>query len=186
MKNALYKTFLVVCAAFSIGVLGRLITLGSGPSSNPTLYGHAVKVSWISSEHKRGDFVDTKSNIFERHFLTKRIIGFPGETIYTPDGCTLYINGEKYEEPYIPEKCSDLMYKAYAGKTWVLGEDEYFLAGDNRNNSGDSRYYGPFKGEQIDNRKMLFMICFPDQEYNYLTIRWGSDASHALVFGKKN
>ena len=93
MKNVLYKTLVVGCAVFAIGVLGRLITLGSGPSSNPTLYGHVVKVSWISSEHKRGDFIDTKSNIFERNFLTKRIIGFPGETIYTPD-----IRGAIYPE----------------------------------------------------------------------------------------
>ena len=68
------------------------------------------------------------------HF--KRIIGLPGETIQIISG-RVYINGEILEEPIETEK---MLNAGLAQEPITLGENEYFLLGDNRNNSEDSRY----------------------------------------------
>jgi len=66
--------------------------------------------------------------------VVKRIIGLPGETIEVREG-TVYINGEALDEPYVNEA------PRYSG-TWTLGVDQYFVLGDNRNQSYDSADYG--------------------------------------------
>jgi len=90
-------------------------------------------------ELQRGDIVvflypqdQTKSYI-------KRIVGLPGETIEIKDG-KVYINGNQIEEPYLsPDYASqDTMPAPVA-----IPPDNYFVLGDNRNNSSDSRYWGP-------------------------------------------
>ena len=78
----------------------------------------------------------------------KRVVGLPGDHVVVDD-CTIYINGEKLDEPYmadIPETQSTAIYQ-YTDV--ILGEDEYFVCGDNRRYSGDSRNYGPIKYEDI-------------------------------------
>ncbi|MCF0142589.1 MAG: signal peptidase I [Parasporobacterium sp.] len=84
--------------------------------------------------------------------LIKRVIAIPGDTIDIHDG-EVYLNGEKLYEPYIQgvtepnnEMPADFTYPI------TLGEDEYFVMGDNREHSSDSRVYGiihisQFKGE---------------------------------------
>ena len=74
----------------------------------------------------------------------KRVIGLPGETVSISKGY-VYRNGDRLEEPYISEnrrKIEDM-------QPVTLGEDEYFVMGDNRINSKDSRYVGPLKRDDI-------------------------------------
>ena len=73
--------------------------------------------------------------------FVKRVIGVPGDTIEVNEG-VLTVNGVQYEEPYLsPERILSFS-RAANNFTVTLGEDEYFVMGDNRDNSNDSRRVG--------------------------------------------
>lgn len=77
-------------------------------------------------------------------YCIKRLIGMPGDIIAIANGQTI-LNGEPLDEPYVTRvKEDDFMPPV------VLGEDEYFVMGDNRANSHDCRSIGPLKGDAID------------------------------------
>ncbi len=80
--------------------------------------------------------------------LIKRIIGLPGETVEIRDGL-VYINGQPLEEPYINAA------PRYTGEPIVLGPDEYYVLGDNRNNSRDSHSFGAVSRDHIMGRAWL-------------------------------
>lgn len=77
--------------------------------------------------------------------FVKRVIGLPGDTIQIQNN-VVYRNGEATDEPYLtPERNQDPRNDIL--EPFVLGEDEYFVAGDNRDNSHDSRnYYSSWTG----------------------------------------
>ena len=88
-----------------------------------------VEVSPNSIQYKLFNVTETHEN------YVKRIIGLPGETIEIKDGVT-YIDGVEYDEPYLKEEPIKEDFGPY-----VVPEDCYFVMGDNRNNSKDSRYW---------------------------------------------
>lgn len=79
--------------------------------------------------------------------LIKRVIGMPGETLEISDG-KVYINGKILDEPYVN---NDSMIRGDTGKT-VIPARQYFVMGDNRNNSDDSRDEGPVDDKHIRGR----------------------------------
>ena len=94
------------------------------------------KLTYRFEDPQRFDIIVFPFRYAEKTFYIKRIIGLPGETVYIDEAGTIYINGEILEETYGKEVITD-PGRAYEPVT--LGEDEYFVMGDNRNNSSDSR-----------------------------------------------
>ncbi len=76
----------------------------------------------------------------------KRVVGLPGDVVELRDGY-MYINGVKYDEPYINDEYRAGRLNSFGGYT--VPEGKYFVLGDHRNNSNDSRSIGPLDGEMI-------------------------------------
>ena len=86
--------------------------------------------------------------VFEKGsgIIIKRVVGLPGEVINVSSDGNIYINGEKYESKFGGAYRED---GTYVGKDITLGDDEYYLLGDNRAVSYDSRMFGPVSKMQI-------------------------------------
>ncbi len=97
------------------------------------------RVNYMLGTPSRGDIVvfHYPRNV-EQDYI-KRVIGLPGETVELRNQ-QVYINGQLLEEPYINEPCEPSRCR---DESWQLGADEYFVMGDNRNHSQDSRVFGP-------------------------------------------
>ncbi len=112
----------------------------SGPSMQPTLHDGdnliVDKISYRFTDPKRYDIIVFPYRYQDDTFYIKRIIGLPGETVQIINGY-VYINGElREDEVYGAEVMEDA---GIASEPITLGEDEYFVLGDNRNHSSDSR-----------------------------------------------
>ncbi len=110
-------------AQFDLGLFDFVPFFDAGDDSTHHLFGGPERGDVVVFESPKGR---------DRDFI-KRIIGVPGDKVEIRDG-VVYINGEPLDEPYIDSqtRCS--------GKcSWVIPDDQYFVLGDNRNNSSDSR-----------------------------------------------
>ena len=143
------RDYLVLIAiALSIAILfTRFIAIRSvveGSSMNPTLTDRdnvlVNRVTYSFSEPQRFDIVVFELKNEPGTFYIKRVIGLPGETVTIHDG-QVYINGEFLEDDIYGNAPIQRAGRAAEGVT--LGEGEYFVMGDNRNNSLDSRFNEP-------------------------------------------
>ena len=111
------------------------------------------KLSYRFSDPKRFDIIVFPPTGKKEYYI-KRIIGLPGETVQIDENGNIYINGELLEENYGAETIQN---PGRAANPITLGDDEYFVMGDNRNNSKDSRSeeVGNVKRSQIIGRAWL-------------------------------
>lgn len=93
------------------------------------------KITYRFSDPKRYDIIVFPYQYEENTYFIKRIIGLPGETVQIVDGI-IYIDGEALQESYGREVMKNSVWQQIQV---TLGEDEYFVLGDNRNDSTDSR-----------------------------------------------
>lgn len=94
------------------------------------------RLAYKFSEPKRGDIIIFKFPDDETQNYVKRVIGLPNDIVQIKNG-RVYINGEELDEPYI----KDYILDDGETYTYIVPEDSYFMLGDNRNNSKDSRYW---------------------------------------------
>ena len=139
LSTSLYLLVVLCLVYLVIHFVGQR-TQVSGSSMEPQLRHEdnliVDKITYRFREPERFDIIVFPFEYEDNTFYIKRIIGLPGETVQIDRDGNIFINGEILEEGYGKEVIQE-PGRAYEPIT--LGEDEYFVLGDNRNNSSDSR-----------------------------------------------
>ncbi|MCD8363954.1 MAG: signal peptidase I [Lachnospiraceae bacterium] len=178
-KRSIFREFLsfvlyvaaVVLATFLIIHFVGQRTYVSGSSMENTLSDGdnliVDKLTYRFSDPQRFDIIVFPYRYEENTYFIKRIIGLPGETVQIVDG-TIYIDGEELIESYGREVIRN---SGLASDPITLGEDEYFVLGDNRNDSTDSRdpSVGLISREEIIGR--AFIRIWPLSKFGILRHR---------------
>lgn len=139
ISNIIYVVVVLAITIFIICFVGQR-TKVDGDSMYPTLHDKdnliVDKISYRFHDPERFDIIIFPYQGSNKVFYIKRIIGLPGETVQIDYDGNIYINGEILEEDYGYET---ILNPGIAAEPITLGDDEYFVLGDNRNNSNDSR-----------------------------------------------
>lgn len=156
----------LISTVFIAGVVSIIVntfiglTTVQGSSMEPTLYtGNKLiidKISKITNKIDRGDIIvfDTtpEKTRKDKIFYIKRVIGVGGDKIEIKNG-DVYVNGKMIEESYADKENS------LDNLTMIVPEGNYFVLGDNRDNSNDSRYFGTILHNQITGK--ISMQIYP-------------------------
>ena len=130
----------VLCAAYLIiTYVGQRTQVSGSSMETPLSDGDNLlvdKITYRFSEPKRFDIIVFPFQYDTDTYYIKRIIGMPGETVQIDYDGNIYINGSLLKESYGREVIQN---PGRAAEPITLGKDEYFVMGDNRNNSSDSR-----------------------------------------------
>ena len=151
-----FETVVIINAKVPTGSMIETI------NENDRLVG--LRLAYVGSEPKRGDIVIFKYPDDESTKFVKRVIGLPGETVSFENG-DVYIDGELLDEPYIREPHSTM---AVTETQYTVPEGSYFMLGDNRRNSKDSRWW---TNTFVTKKKILAKVMFRywDGENNKLS-----------------
>ncbi|MEK7559694.1 MAG: signal peptidase I [Patescibacteria group bacterium] len=121
------------------------------------------EISYRFKEPKRGDVIIFNPPVGQHIFFIKRIIGLPGETIKIENGKVILGGAQRamLEESYLPEGT-----KTIPDISIKLSQNEYFVLGDNRGRSLDSRTWGALKKDDITGR--AFLRLWPLSQINII------------------
>ncbi|MFM2339632.1 MAG: hypothetical protein RLZZ360_268 [Candidatus Parcubacteria bacterium] len=123
------------------------------------------QVSYKLHEPKRGDVIIFRYPKDPSKFFIKRVIGLPGDTV-TIESSTVTIKNEANPEGFTLDEPYIKSMRNRSDMTETLGEREYFVMGDNRDQSSDSRVWGVLQEERIIGR--AFVRLFPPNTFDYL------------------
>jgi len=168
--KAIYSLIETILVALVLAIVLYLFIMTPhevvGSSMHPTYkngeFLMANKITYRVSEPKRGDVIIFKYS--DTADFIKRIIGVPGDEVMIKDG-KIYVNGELLNESaYLdPSVITNGGSYLHEGQTIKLNEDEYFVCGDNRSNSSDSRDFGPIKKGAIKGK--AWIVYYPFSEF---------------------
>ncbi|MBO4347617.1 MAG: signal peptidase I [Lachnospiraceae bacterium] len=162
LKTSLYLLGLLLLALFIVTFIGQR-TIVDGTSMCDTLSDKdnliVDKITYRFRNPERFEVIVFPYQKEKRNYFIKRVIGLPGETVYIDEDGNIFINDVLLEENFGRERIED---PGIAINPIVLGEDEYFVMGDNRNDSFDSRFtaVGNIKKENIIGRAWLRIYPF--------------------------
>jgi signal peptidase I len=167
IKNFLIELIETLVTSFAILLLIYLFIafpeVVFGASMEPTLHtGERILVERLTNrfgEYERGDVVVLNPPGNDSDDYVKRVIGMPGEIVKVID-CNVYVSkdGKKYvlQEPYLDEStCTIGGLTLRNGRSVILDENDYFVLGDNRSRSADSRVFGLVEEERILGKVVL-------------------------------
>lgn len=196
------RTFLVQTFVITSGSMEDTLLVGDMLVVNRAAIGSRVPATNLRipgySRPERGDVLVFDPPHEERLKLIKRLVGMPGDTLEMRNR-TLFINGEKVDEPYVvhstqPDEShpwmewqreyltSDVDHRSYSPTrdNWgpiVVPEDRYFMLGDNREQSLDSRYWGLLEGWRLEGRAVFKYFSYNKGSYRPFPwvreVRWG-------------
>ncbi len=176
LRNAV-EWLVVIVGAVGLAVVVNTLLLQAfyipSPSMEPTLVRNdRILVNKLGNhfgDPSRGEIV-----VFHRpdgasggpeapNELVKRVVGLPGETVEIRSG-QVFIDGDPLEEPYLPEN-TVTRPRVPGAEPIVLGDDEFFMMGDNRDNSLDSRAWGPLRRDEMVGR--AFVKFWPLRSFEF-------------------
>jgi signal peptidase I len=144
-----------------------------GNSMEPNLHNDEYvlidKISYLLHPPERGDIIVFTPPNNDRDYI-KRVIGLPGDTVEVRGG-QVYVNGVPLDEPYLAQATNQSM------DPLEVPPDRYFVMGDNRNNSSDSRSFGPITAQVIVGRALF--VYWPPTD-------WGAVPHYTYAALKSN
>ena len=133
LRSTVYTLLTVAAVAVLVATLWLPVLQIYGNSMTPTLEGGDIVVSLKSDNYKQGDII---AFYYNNKILVKRVIASAGEWVDMGEDGTVYVNGEKLEEPYVKEKA---VGECNIEFPYQVPESRIFVMGDHRSVSVDSR-----------------------------------------------
>lgn len=169
LHTILWLAAVIVLSWFLITFVAQRTDV-NGTSMVPTLEDGdqliADKITYRFRDPQRFDIIIFPYQYAENTYFIKRIIGLPGETVRIDEQGNIYINGEVLHENYGYET---MEYAGLAEEEIQLGDDEYFVLGDNRNVSEDSRYPDVGNIHRADIIGRAWLRIYPFSKFGLLT-----------------
>lgn len=151
-------SFVFVVAMLRLFIIDPFLVHGSSmePTFDEGNYIIIDKLTYKLSDPNRGDVIVFDAPTEDSRYFIKRVIGLPGERVIV-DGSVVQVYSKQYpygfyfNEPYVK-------YESGRRADRTLAEDEYFVMGDNREVSSDSRLWGPLKRSAITGRALIRLM----------------------------
>ena len=157
IETALLTVVIYAAVNFATGRF-RIESISMQPNLEPGQYVIVDKVSYMLGKPQRGDIVVFQYPLALEKDYIKRIIGLPGDVVSISGG-VVSINNQPLTEPYVAAPPA-------SGGAWTLSPNQYFVMGDNRNNSSDSRSWGALDRKYMIGRAVF--VYWPPQVWRLL------------------